>query len=48
MTLADLVTQIISAVTGIVPATTIALFVAAGAVISLAGVLLRRFLKAGR
>lgn len=48
MSLADLMGAIVGAVTDIVPPGTIALFISAGSVITLSGVLLKRFIKAGK
>lgn len=47
-TLADIISQVTSAATGLVPASTVGLVVTAGAVIALASYLIRRFLRAGR
>lgn len=47
-TLADIIQQVTSAATDIVPASTVGLVVTAGAVIALASYLIRRFLRAGR
>lgn len=48
LTLSDLITQITGAVTSVVSADILALFIAAGAVISAAAMLVRRFIRAGR